>query len=462
MGNPVERTRLFRMLDEAVRRRLTLVIGPPGAGKSVLLATWARSRAQQLPGPLAWLTLDEEDNAPERLCRHLVAAMRQAGAGGRSPMQYMSQTAWRDGSVSALVHDMGSLRTPVVLVLDDFHELRPGPAHTMVLQLVRHAPPALRLVLAARGEPGLPLHKLRAARELAEVRGSDLAFTVTEAGELFTRTGFGLTPDQTAAVTRHSGGWAIALRLATRLGPVGDGCLSRRLTGWSEVTRLCSDFLVRELLERLPPADQELLLRCSVLDRLNASLVRDVTGRADAGLMLRRLSSEQDLLRQEDEWTYEQNPLFRQLFTQELIARHGRAAAAEVRRAAGRWRTVHGRANQARRRAAEVRLPAPFAEGPGADGPHTVEAAGSAEAPDAPEVADVVGSADVPDVPDVLTSSEDEVLRLLPTRLTLQQIAARRHVSINTVKTQVKRIYVKLQVRDRQEAVCAARHYGLL
>ncbi|MEU6084219.1 AAA family ATPase [Streptomyces sp. NPDC047108] len=543
-GPLVQRTRLFELLDEGVRRRLTMIVGPPGTGKSALLASWVHS-SDRLPGPLAWLALDEEDNDPDRLFTHLVGALWQAGTavldywGADDPAMVFA----RERTVPALVNAISaSLSTPIVLVLDDFHELRPGPARVAVLQLIRHAPDGLRVLLASRREPDLPLHKLRAAGEMAEVRGSDLAFTHEEVDALFARAGARLSPEKTAKLLRTSGGWALALKLAA-VTRTQDGDYQTCLEGWSKVIRLCSDFLLRELVEPMPPEDQELLLRTSVVHRLHSSLVRAITGRADASRVLRSLSAQHDLLIRQDEWTYRHHPLIRQVLFRELMERHGAAEVAAVQRAAWEWYVAHDMADQADRLASAAGLSTTGPAGPSTAGPSTAGARPPRSAvdvrpsrpvvealpsPSRPVLApdgvpgDVTGAATedgtgnngtgddgtgenaagedragdatpyggapatgvrtVPygDVPGAgpqpapqaaavgaeygqqLTASEYAVLRLLTGQLTLDEIAAQRRVSPNTVKTQVKGIYRKLRVCRRRDAVEAARRMGLV
>ncbi|MEV6318456.1 AAA family ATPase [Streptomyces sp. NPDC051776] len=574
-GPLVQRIRLFALLDEGVRRRLTVIVGPPGTGKSALLASWVQS-SDRLPGPLAWLALDEEDNDPARLFTHLVAALWQAGTsvldywGADDPAMVFA----RERTIPALVNAISaSLSTPIVLVLDDFHELRPGPSRVAVLQLIRHAPDGLRVILASRREPDLPLHKLRAAGELAEVRGSDLAFTHEEVDELFARAGARLRHDQSAKLLRTSSGWALALKLAA-VTRTQDGGYQTCLEGWSKVIRLCSDFLLRELVEPMPLEDQELLLRTSVVPRLHSSLVKAITGRADASRVLRSLSAEHDLLIRQDEWTYRHHPLVRQVLFRELTERHGAAEVAAVQRTAWEWYSTHGMTDLADRLAAAAGLPyvdgrtartvdvppsQPVVEAlrppslpvlrPGGaprdiggtaaeDGmPETGTLEIGTRAGGTPEIgtpeigtraggnreygirenatrADRAGEARTgegrtdeggagesatgeggagdgapcsdaprsiaPVTPDTgrraalqiaavtpeygqrLTASESEVLRLLPSRLTLDEIAAQRRVSPNTVKTQVKGIYRKLRVCRRRDAVEIARRMGLL
>ncbi|WP_244223993.1 helix-turn-helix transcriptional regulator [Streptomyces tirandamycinicus] len=484
LGPLLDRPRLFRTLDTGVTRRLTLVVGPPGAGKSALLASWARS----LPlGEPAWLTLDADDNHVPRLLTHLAAALARATAarGGEG-------LRFSDGvSVPALLDEVSGHPHPLVLVVDAFHELRPGPARSALLQFARYAPGGLSVVLAGRREPDLPLHKLRAGGELTEIRGADLAFTHAETAALFRAHGAKAGDDQVAAVVRCSGGWALAVRYAS-VNPVRGNDPRSCLEGWSQAIRHCSDFLLSELLDPMPADDQDVLLRTSLLGEFSASLLRALTGRADLNRVLRRLSTEHDLLVRDDEWTYRlPNPLMRGVLSRELAERYGWPEVSRLLGKAARWYEDMGAASTARRYAAAAQAhaagPAPGGDillppglgraGGGASlpGPAGDAARSPARSPGAsPTPSPVTSPASPfpagPDAPgagpqavaDPLTRSELDVLRLLPLGLTLDEIADRRHVSLNTVKTQVQAVYRKLQVGRRRDAVRVAAERGLI
>jgi LuxR family maltose regulon positive regulatory protein len=451
----VQRPRLHRLLDDGVRGRFTAVIGPAGTGKSALLAGWVRSPAGP-PGPLAWLSLDEGDNDPARLGAHLVAALEVGSTARRGAVPQWLPDHLRSASragpeclASALANALAELSEPLVLVLDDFHALRPGAARSALLGLIRHAPDQLRVVLAARREPDLGLHRLRATGGLVEVRGADLAFTHAEAGELFAKARIRLDPDALDGVLACSGGWAVALRavvIARTENESWRNCLELR----TRAGRLCSDFLTRELLNQMPPEDQDLLLRTSVADRLEPSLVRALTGRTDGARALRRLAAEHDLLLRDEGHVYRQHPLLRRTLALELADRATAAELAELHLAAQEWHASRERTDTALFDAIADGRADPI--GPIPDGEY-----GSGQAQDGP-----VPRPAAAEDGERLTGCELEVLRLLPSRLTLDEIAADRHVSPNTVKSQVKGIYRKLGVRKRRGAVELGRRQGLL
>src|SRR5258705_9612028 len=76
-GWAVARPRIDKLIADGTRGPLTLVAGPPGAGKTMAIAAWAA--ASRNPGPLAWLTVDGHDNRPRVFWSYVVAALRRAG-----------------------------------------------------------------------------------------------------------------------------------------------------------------------------------------------------------------------------------------------------------------------------------------------------------------------------------------------------------------------------------------------
>ncbi|MER5885346.1 LuxR C-terminal-related transcriptional regulator [Streptomyces sp. NPDC001941] len=424
----VARPRLDQRLDAGIAGHLTAVVGPPGTGKSCQLASWIRT-STVLPRARAWLTLDEEDNDLTSLAEHLAATIAGSGAVDRAAL---AGAAAPDRIASGLVDALATLPEPLLLVLDDFHELS-GPARSTVLGLIRHAPPRLKVVLGARREPELGLHRLRATGAVTEIRAEDLAFTREEARELFLLSGIDHDDGTLDAILECSGGWAVGLRcaaLAREDAEPWTDCLEVR----ARAGGLCSDFFVRELLERLPEDEVDLLVRTSASEHLDPALARALTGRPDAGRALRRLATERDLLVPCGASRYRHHPLLLRVLHRELTERSTPAELAALEGTVRAWRAGT---------AAPVRQDAP---GPSAR-PTPVRPA-DRRAP--------VGR------PERLTSCELEVLRLLRGQRTLEEIAAGRHVSVNTVKTQVKGVYRKFGVTRRRDAVALAEQWGLL
>ena len=177
----VARPRLVGALGEGLARGLVLVCAPAGFGKTALLADWARSGDR----PVAWLSLDADDEDPVRFWRHVVAALDRArpGIGERVGPLLGPPLPSFEGLVTALINELAAQpgEDETMLVLDDYHLVDAQPVHASLAFLLEHLPPGLRLVLASRSDPPLPLPRLRAGGQLAELRAGELRFTAEEA-----------------------------------------------------------------------------------------------------------------------------------------------------------------------------------------------------------------------------------------------------------------------------------------
>jgi LuxR family maltose regulon positive regulatory protein len=212
----VPRTRLVGALGEGLARGRVLVCAPAGFGKTALLADWARGGGQ----PVAWLGLDDGDSDPARFWRYAAAALDRArpGLAGRlGPLLGPPSPSSFEGLVTALINDLAADPGPdeVLLVLDDYHLVDSGPVHESVAFLLENLPPGLRVVVSGRADPPLPLARLRARGQLAELRAADLRFTGEEAAVLLAEAaGPDLPPVAAEALVARTEGWAAGLQLA--------------------------------------------------------------------------------------------------------------------------------------------------------------------------------------------------------------------------------------------------------
>jgi LuxR family maltose regulon positive regulatory protein len=278
----VARPHLLARLAAGVAGPLTLICAPAGFGKTTLLAAW---RGQTAQPAVAWLSLDAEDSDPFHFLRYLVAALRTTDPRAGATLLPLLQAAPRPPPAalrSMLINDLAALAAPTVLVLDDYHVLQGAAIHELLAFLVDHLPPALHLVLATREDPPLPLARLRARRQLTELRAEDLRFTTDEAaaflGEVM---GLNLPPAAVAALEARTEGWVAGLQLAA-LSLRDQPDVSGFITAFTGSHRYILDYLIEEVLNRQPPAVQRFLVCTSILDRLCGPLGDAVCG--DLGL----------------------------------------------------------------------------------------------------------------------------------------------------------------------------------
>jgi LuxR family transcriptional regulator, maltose regulon positive regulatory protein len=286
----VSRPRLFAQLDAGTQQLLTLVSAPAGAGKTMLLATWSSSGRP--PGPVAWLSLDAGDNEPARFWAYVLTALCRSGAVPAEAALWSLAT--RPGGdetfLPLLVSALGELPVPVVLVLDDVQDVTDAAVINGLALLLRRAPPQLRLVLASRLDPPLPLQRLLVSGQLAEVRSADLAFTLAEVADLLAEYEFRqrLSDEDLVMLQARTEGWAAGLRLAA-LSLQGQPDPRRFVAELAGDDKSIADYLVGEVLERQPEELRTFLLRTCVVEELNGDLADALTGGSDGEWTLARL-----------------------------------------------------------------------------------------------------------------------------------------------------------------------------
>src|SRR5215218_274800 len=347
----VVRPRLVDRLAQAHGGELTLVCAPAGFGKTALLADWARRD----PRPVAWLSLDDADNDPVRFWRHVAAALDQARPGVASPVAGLlqgQQSASFQAVAATLVNELAGVADAVMLVLDDYHLIQAQSVHESLGFLLEHLPASLRLVVASRADPPLPLARLRARGQLAELRQRDLRFTPKEAAELLrTAVGSELPEAAVAALGDRTEGWVAGLQLAA-LSLRDRGDVTAFVEGFSGSHRYVLDYLAEEVLDRQPKQLRTFLLETSVLGRLSGPLCQAVTGRSDSQALLEQVERANLFLVPLDEvrgwWRY--HHLFADLLRARL-AREQPERLPELHHAAAAWSEEHGLVDDAVRHA---------------------------------------------------------------------------------------------------------------
>ena len=348
----VPRPRLVQALSEGLARGRGLVCAPAGFGKTSLLADWARSDGR----PVAWLGLDAGDNDPARFWRYVVAALdrvRPGIAGRVGPLLGPPTPRSFEGLVTALINELAADpgQDEVLLILDDYHLIDSGPVHASVAFLLENLPPGLHLVVSSRADPPLPLARLRARGQLAELRAAELRFTTGEGAALLGVAGPGLPEAAVAVLTARTEGWAAGLKLAG-LSLRGQADPAGFVAAFSGSHRYVLDYLADEVLDGQTGPVRAFLLETSVLERLSGELCDAVTGRAGSQELLQDIERAGLFLVPLDEvrgwWRY--HHLFADLLRARLEQEQpGRVQ--ELHRAAAAWSDEHDLGDDAVRHA---------------------------------------------------------------------------------------------------------------
>jgi LuxR family maltose regulon positive regulatory protein len=283
----LDREDLLETLDRALTKRVTIVSAPPGSGKTSLLRLWA-DRSTDLVR-VGFVSVDRDQQDDQRFWSAVLDAIRSpARSIDRQTQPAAAAAVDGEQMVDTIVSELVAQGEPVVLIIDDLHELRSAAALAQLERLLATLPSAARLVLSSRRDPPIRLHQLRLADEVAEIRAGDLRFTVTETRELLAATGISLSDHGVTAVYERTEGWAAGLRLAViSLSRHSDP--ERFVAEFSGTDRAIGEYLMAEMLERQPSEVQSVLLRTSLVDRVNGELADLLAGRSGSEQMLLEL-----------------------------------------------------------------------------------------------------------------------------------------------------------------------------
>lgn len=345
----VPRQRLSDVLGAARGTRLCVVVAPAGWGKTTLLAQWATDPGQR--PCTAWVSLDRSDDEPVRFWTYVLTSLHGVDPEAAGPALAALSAPGVDPVTVALprlVNDLAASCGRYVLVLDDVHVLHDRRVWEGLEFLLAYLPASLRLVMAGREDPALPLARLRARGELTEVRAADLRFTVQESGDVIAAVGgVGLRPATLTELWHRTEGWAVGLQLAA---------LSLRGSDRPESTvarlrgddRHVLDYFSAEVLARMEPGQRDLLVRGSVLERLSGPLCDAVLGRTGSAGVLQQLEDANLFVAALDpgrRW-YRCHGLLRDVLRRELEVSRPDAGPALLRRAAG-WYAGEGQIDEA-------------------------------------------------------------------------------------------------------------------
>jgi LuxR family maltose regulon positive regulatory protein len=286
----VARQRLHERLTEGLECPITLIAATAGWGKTLLAGSWVAAGAGGRAS--AWISLDPGDDDERTFWRAAATAlMPVAGAAAADDLRRMA-------SADAGAHDlpgefaaaMRQADRPVVLVLDNLHEVNSKDVHAGLLRLIERPLPSLSLLATTRRDPPWPLQRLRLAGLLTEVRDADLAFRSDETEALFAQLRVDLTAEQLERLAERTEGWAAGLRLAA-LHMRGSEDVDAAVRTFSGNDHSVAGYLLGEVLDRQSPELSAFLERISMVDLVCADLADALTGGHDGAAMLAELAA---------------------------------------------------------------------------------------------------------------------------------------------------------------------------
>ena len=307
----------------ATTAKLVLVEAPAGFGKTTLVAQWRSALIERRT--FAWLSLDRGDDDPARLWWHIVCSLQRA-CPDLDGQDMLDELRAQVSDITAtvlpmLVNALAALPDPVVLVLDDYHVISEPDCHEQIAALLLHLPPSVLMVLITRSDPPLPLARMRASGDLAEIRMRELRFTPLEAAALVrAASDIELSPPEVADLVARADGWAAGIYLAA-LSLQSHPSPAEFVRNFTGGNRFIVNFLAEEVMSRQPAEIRRFLVRTAVLTRFCAPLCDAVIESSDAAKIIEVLERENLFVVPLDdnrEW-YRYHPLFAQVLRAELV-----------------------------------------------------------------------------------------------------------------------------------------------
>ncbi len=346
----VPRERLLAILRASGRRRLILMHGPSGFGKSTLAAQW-RSELDRAGVSVGWLTIDDDDNNVVwflahlldlfgRVCPDIAASLGQAlEERGNDAVRYV---------LTSLIDEIHRNGEPITVVIDDWQRVTDPEAGAALRYLLEHGCHHLQLIMTSWSAAGLPVAKLRIRDELVEIDYASMRFDVTEAHSLLNEVaGLGLSARDVAALTISTDGWAAGLQLVT-LALRGGGDAGSLLNRISRASDMVGEFLTENVLDTLEPELVEFMLATSITERTCGGLASALSGVARGQATLEGIEQRGLFLRRVDEdpeW-FRYHHMFAE-FLRRRLERDGTDNLKRLHRTASAWFAEHGCLNEA-------------------------------------------------------------------------------------------------------------------
>ncbi|ORA34471.1 serine/threonine-protein kinase [Mycobacterium aquaticum] len=340
----VNRERLTRLLREGDRRRLVFIHAPLGYGKSTLAAQW-RDELTGAGVAVGWLTIDEDDNNVVWFLAHLVEAIRRVRPGLAESLGATLEEHGENADryvLTALVDGIHASGERMAVVIDDWHRVSDPRTSAALGLLIDNGCHHLQLIVTSWSGSGLPLSKLRIHDELVEINENTMRFDVEEARALLLEVGkLDLSPEDVAALTTSTDGWAAALQLATLSlrGAEDAVSLIARIAGHDGVVgEVVGEFLAENVLDTLEPELLDYLMLTSITSQICGPLAEALTGLPGGQARLEDVERRGLFLRRacEDRTWFRYHHMFAE-FLRRRLQRDRPGIINELHRAAAAW-----------------------------------------------------------------------------------------------------------------------------
>lgn len=321
----VHRSRLISQIDKPDLAPLTLIVAPAGFGKTTLAAQWA----EQAIRPVAWITLDAECNSYTLFLTMLRFALEsEIGVSGGSGDSITAES---------LAMSLSQLDQPMTIIFDDYHFIESDDVHRFMDRLIEAVPATISLIVASRTTPPLRIARMRADGLVRQITADDLLFSRDETVEV-ARTTRTISSRHVSKLSTRTEGWIAGIQLALlALDGVEPGRYDEVIAHFPRHSWL-SDYLIEEVVSRLPGALRQFVLQTAMLPWIEEDLGNAVLGTELSAIYIEELERRWVFLRPVSGFTgrYRYHALFA-----ECIARIDARERSEAERAAAHTRAAH-------------------------------------------------------------------------------------------------------------------------
>jgi ATP/maltotriose-dependent transcriptional regulator MalT/serine/threonine protein kinase len=338
----VRRDRLIGRMRGGQSRKLTVIHGPTGFGKSTLASQWCDVLTSE-GVTVAWLTVDNDDNNLVWFLSHLIEAIRAAKPTLATELRDVLEERGDESEryvLTSLINEIDQNGEPLTLVIDDWHMISGKATIEALRYLLDNASPTLKVVVTSRSQSGLPMSRMRMQDELVEIDSAAMRFDIDESEQfLVGLRGLRLDHNEVEDLTASTDGWVAALQLAS-LSLRGCDDPSQLIGSMSGGHHAISEFLVENVLDTLEPSTLDFLMTTSITDRICGDLATALSGMPRGLEMLEEVEERDLFLNRIDEQWFAYHHLFAD-FLRHRLQRDQPHRVAELHRIASQWFAEH-------------------------------------------------------------------------------------------------------------------------